>query len=431
MKCLSRFIFVLLLLIQAVLADGDINLLNGGRESLKARIDLIESAREKIYMSYFIFEQDNTSLHFLDKLRIAAGRGVDVRILVDHMFNNIPKYTLTYLVNSGIKIKVFNRGNILRFSRRMHDKIFLVDSEYAILGGRNIEDTYYDQSPEGAKKNYFDRDILVKSELGKTIEAYFLDLWDEKYVKDAKIVKKIRSKRRIEKYSKAIERLFEAGQTDIFEDEELKELADAHYVDDEYISFVHDQPKLVKDSNAGTSKALYDLIRNAKHSVHIDSPYLILTKELEEVLEGALERGVYIRILTNSMKATDGILPQAAYLKDRKKFLEMGIDLYEFYGSYSFHAKSMVVDGHIAVVGSYNFDPRSQNLNTETAIIVDNSFVSDALLEAMDESLTESYKIDNEGNAVGLSKDEQRVSFGKRLTVGILKLLVPLFRGQL
>jgi len=430
-KLIQKFL-LLCLLISSAFASDEVKLLNGGREALKERLDLIEKAESKIYLSYFILEKDEVSLHVLEKLRLAAVRGVDVRILVDHMYNEVPKYMATYLVKSGIKFKVFNRGNLLQISRRMHDKIFLVDSSVAILGGRNIEDTYYDQSPVGAKKNYYDRDILVQSSVAQEIENYYLDLWDKKHLKDVKIAKKIKTKKQQLHYAEAIKSLNEAGEKNILEGQEFKILDEIHEVQDGNIQFLHDLPQLVKDSTVGTSKELYSLIENAQESVHIDSPYFILTKELEIVLRKAIQRGVKIRVLTNSLMATDGLLPQAAYLKERKKIAKLGVELYEFNGEYSFHAKSVVIDEKIAVVGSYNFDPRSQNLNTETAIVVRNEAVALSLLESMNESMEVSYRIDENGEPVVIKGELPKVKFGKKLTVGLIRiLLVPFIKGQL
>lgn len=428
-------ILLLLLLIFNYSFASQVKIINSGEEALKIRLALMENAKESIDLSYFIFADDEVSHLVLAKLREAQRRGVKVRMIIDHLFNDIPTYVSTHLQKEGIEIKEYNRVNIFKFfhlTRRSHDKMFIVDNEYAIFGGRNIENTYYDLSD--GKKNYDDRDILIQGEVVADFTKYFDEIWNGKHLKRDKIKKRIRSKKRKRKYANAIKLLDKALDHKFNTEKEAFRLEELPYIDieDEIIKLSHDKVQLVKDREEGTANEMYELINNAKEFVLIDSPYFILTPRSREVFKNAIARGVKIRLITNSLKATDGILPQAAYIGQRKKIVEMGIEVYEYFGDYSFHSKSMVIDGKIAAVGSFNFDYLSERNNTETMIIVKDEQVAADLTADMETTILESYKLDEKGRPIGFDRRYPGVK-GKKifLTKLVQFLLVPLIKTQL
>ena len=140
--------------------------------------------------------------------------------------------------------------------------------------------------------------------------------------------------------------------------------------------------------------SLIKLVKNAKTSLDIQTPYLITTELSRNLFRDAVKRGVRIRILTNSLASTDNLEAFNGYQRDRKALLETGVEIYEFKPDaeerfkimtgelqskldfkpiFGLHSKSMVVDNETTVIGTFNLDPRSANLNTEClAIIKDN-----------------------------------------------------------
>lgn len=164
MKKLICFILCLLSLISAVYADS-VRIIDNAEEAYQVRMKLIESAKEEIQISYFIFAEDTTAMEVLALLRKKAREGVKVKVMIDDMFNKIPADVGAHLMHENVTIKNFNKFSLLRFGKsiryRMHDKMFIVDQQKIILGGRNIEDTYFGK----AKKNYDDRDIYVAGDL--------------------------------------------------------------------------------------------------------------------------------------------------------------------------------------------------------------------------------------------------------------------------
>ncbi len=426
MKNLIFFILGLLSLLTTVFADS-VRIIDSGEEAYQVRTHLLESAKKEIQISYFIFAQDKTALEVLTLLRKKAREGVKVRVLIDDMFDDIPKDIGAHLSGENVEIRNFNKFNFLKFGKsiryRMHDKMFIVDQEKIIMGGRNIEDTYYGR----AKKNYDDRDVFMIGKIAQTASEYFNEVWDSDHV--------IPLKKSTLDLARAEEILDQAANgLDLdqnFMSFNLKEF-ESQTIEVESIELFHDHVKAVKDKMTGTALHLYELINHAKSTVHIDSPYLIMTKELKAVLQNAIDRGVKVRILTNSLKSTDGLFPQAGYIGQRRKIVRMGVELYEFNSDESFHAKSMVIDNEIAAIGSFNFDPRSQNLNTETMAIIRDPKAAALLSQSMDETLKVAYKIDQSGKPEGQSSRLPGVSLKKKILTRLIQVLVvPFTKGLL
>jgi phosphatidylserine/phosphatidylglycerophosphate/cardiolipin synthase-like enzyme len=426
MKTLIAALLSILSLISIGYADS-VRIIDSGEEAYQVRMNLIESAKEEIQISYFIFAEDTTAMEVLALLRKKAREGVQVKIMIDEMFNKIPADVGAHLMKENVIIKNFNKFNFLRFGKsiryRMHDKMFIVDHQKIILGGRNIEDTYFDR----AKKNYDDRDIYVAGHLAREAGQYFNELWNADHLTNFEI-KKL-------KVDKGAETL------DLAESNYMLKAADAGFnmtswendlVEVEKVELLHDQIAKKKTKMTGTAAKLYDLIRNAKKSVYIDSPYLVMTKELKALLKEVIAKGIKVRILTNSLHSTDALFPQAAYIGQRKKMVRMGIELYEYNAEESFHAKSMVVDEEIAAIGSFNFDPRSQNLNTETMAVVFDKKVATLLTQSMDENVSQAYKIDQDGKPEGQTSRLPGATLKKKILTRLIQyLVVPFTRGLL
>ena len=159
-------------------------------------------------------------------------------------------------------------------------------------------------------------------------------------------------------------------------------------------------------SGGGVStEELFRLVKSAKSSIEIQTPYLITTDLSLNLLKDAVDRGVKVRILTNSLASTDNLDAFSGYQKERKKILETGVRVFEFRPDaaertkimtgelqekldhkpiFGLHAKSMVIDNKISVIGTYNFDPRSANLNTECMVIVNSEKVTKGVLVGME-----------------------------------------------
>jgi len=178
------------------------------------------------------------------------------------------------------------------------------------------------------------------------------------------------------------------------------------------VDFISDRPgknenRLSLGGGGITTTALARLIESARARVVIQSPYLVLTDQAMELFRQARARGVRIRINTNSLASTDNLPAFGGYRSQREKLLNMGLEIYEYrpdaqshrqvrereilgqtlHGNATIlglHAKTLVVDGKVAFIGTFNLDPRSQNLNTEVGAVIHNEHVASAVEAAIE-----------------------------------------------
>lgn len=407
--------------------------LEDGGGSLVARAWLAEYAEKTIDIQYFIFSPDNVGLIACDYLVRAADRGVKVRLLVDDIMVEAGVHEiLTLDSHENIDIKIYNPGvnlgkniytKLKKFAfdfrganQRMHNKTFIVDGKVTITGGRNIADEYFDYDHE---YNFRDRDVLLVGSVNQAIEKSFEDFWkSELSVPVTSLVSEEESNvadtarfERLHQYACNPENFWPQVREKIqqlhttFDDFQESE----NFVWLEDVQFVSDVPGKNSSSTLGGSgvctDTLINLIKRAKTSVDIQSPYLITTAESRKLFQDAVKRGVKIRILTNSMASTDNMEAFSGYQRDREALLKTGVKIYEFRPDakeryevmtgalqekidftpiFGLHAKSMVIDGKTTVIGTFNLDPRSANLNTECVTIIRSVKISENVLNGME-----------------------------------------------
>lgn len=378
------------------------------------------SAREagrSLDLQYYIWNDDLTGQLLGLELLDAADRGVRVRVILDDM-NAHGKSSLLATLNlhPNISIRMFNptrsrddsfmRGieMILRafsINRRMHNKSWIADGRMAIVGGRNVGDEYFDAADD---RNFFDVDLLISGEAVKETELIFDDFWNSNAVIPIealvtandnalhKLRNIIKQKREsifalpyINKLRETpnVKSLFKGG----WNQGELQ----VHWTKHVH---VYSDPA-IKAFDQGEDKWLFHYLEPALHratkTLALISPYFVPGKDGVNKFAQLHQQGVDIDILTNSLAANDVIMAHGGYAPYRKSLLENGINLYELkpfgkterslMGSNdaSLHTKAFLVDGKLGFVGSFNFDPRSTNLNTEMGIIFEEPTIVQAL----------------------------------------------------
>ena len=408
--------------------------LEDGGTSMIARAWLSEYAEKTIDVQYFIFSTDNVGLIACDYLVRAADRGIKVRILIDDILVDASAHDiLTLDSHDNITIKIYNPGinigknllgklkkfgsNFIGANQRMHNKTFTVDGKVVITGGRNIADEYFDYDHE---YNFRDRDVLLLGKTAGHVQETFNRFWEDAL--SVPVASLVSEKETDFKDPKRFDRLHQyACNPDNFWPqvrERIKNLPDAFkaiqrtgdlvWVDS--IDFVSDMPGKndgTKGVHGGgiTTDTLLSLVRHAKSSIDIQSPYLITTELGQNLFKEAVKRGVKVRILTNSLASTDNLEAFSGYQRDREKLLKAGVRIFEFRPDaverykimtgalqeklnyapvFGLHAKSMVIDGHITVVGTFNLDPRSANLNTECVTVIYSNNIAAGVLQGME-----------------------------------------------
>ena len=403
--------------------------------ALMSRIVLTDHAQHSIDLQYYIFANDATGRLVAQRLLAAADRGVRVRILLDDLDIDSEDSLLDALdAHPNIEVRLFNpfrmrnrsvfskMGQFLlegrRLNRRMHNKSFIVDGMQAVIGGRNIGDAYFDA---GDEIHFRDLDVLAIGPVVPRISAMFDAYWNS----DAAFPVTAYSSKQATAQDLAQQREALAKDARAFAEsdyaqalaEDLPNGPSAERKGEWYwgvATLVADDPDKVdpaqddhgKDKHRRDNrnrifpigpqiKAMLDA--TTKQALLV-SPYFIPGKTGTEYLTELAKRGVVIKVLTNSLAATDEPEVHSGYARYRRKLLEAGLDFFELrpapgqpqgnaYGTssgVSLHAKTMVVDHRIVYVGSMNLDPRSRKLNTEMGVIADCPDLAEALSKYFD-----------------------------------------------
>ncbi len=440
-----------------------------GGGSLVTRAWLTEYAERTIDIQYFIFSTDNVGLIACDYLVRAADRGVKIRILVDDIMVEADESDLLTLdLHPNIDIRIYNPGvnigknifaKIKKFAtefrlanQRMHNKTFIVDKSVAITGGRNVADEYFDYDHD---YNFRDRDVLLLGNVVDDIDASFDLFWKDALsvpvsdlIEDksgisyhdsiyhalhqyacnpANFWPQIRTQ--IENLPKAFDHIIAENR--------LFWLDSVYFVSDDV-----EKNEATKGLGGGgrTTDVLIDLVKNANRSIDIQSPYLVTTELSRKLFKAAVDRGVKVRILTNSLASTDNLEAFSGYQRDRKALLETGVEVYEFRPDaavrkevmtgdlqkeldfmpiFGLHSKTMVVDDHITVIGTFNLDPRSANLNTECLAIM----YSDEIARGVMVGIEEEFKPENAWRTTIHSNPDSLVSRKKRIKTWTRKVV--------
>ena len=408
---------VVLFAVLTASAHADVvRILDDPREAMQARVDLIQQSSDKIGMLYFLARNDRITLSVLALLRDAKRRGVDdVRVIVDGNFHRIPKAVLAHLRDEGVQVRVYHPLNLRHPSwilRRMHEKVIVTDSSRYITGGRNLGEAYFGLAK---KKNYVDRDVYVDGPSAADADQHFETLWSSRHVADLRVrVSESAKQKAAENLGTVLEELVRDGFIELDTSRDWS----AGREDAGTVQFLH----------AGVGVRLEEVLDAAEESIVIESPYFVPTKSMRRLLEKKRAEGVSVLILTNSLRSTDGLLPQAAYLKYRRGLVRAGMDVREYKGPDALHAKSIIVDARIAMIGSYNIDPRSRYLNTEVMCLTDDEEIARELRASIDGHLEDAWRIHP---SVHPSDRGPRVSRATSLRLFGARLLLPLIEPQL
>ena len=394
--------------------------LERGEEALIGRAWLTQHATSTIDVQYFIWSTDNIGILAAEQLLSAAERGVTVRVLVDDFLIDALDRTLLLLsAHPNVHIRIYNPNitvgvgfftriknavtGFREINQRMHDKTAIFDNVAGITGGRNMADEYFDYDHE---YNFRDRDVLLLGRAVSDMSENFEEFWNsELAVPVADILKKESAKitpADMQRRSRELHAY--ADNPTNFEPQVREAIAAASkYFPDllsgmswEDVIFLSDVPGK-NDGKSGlggggeSTEVLFNAVRNAKESVLIQSPYLVMPDGGIELLAGLVDRGVRVRISTNSLASTDNIQAFGGYQGQRKDLLRAGVEIFEFMDDpnirtqlidrypriadnnpiFALHAKSMVIDGRIVFIGTFNLDPRSANLNTEVGVLIE------------------------------------------------------------
>ena len=373
-------------------------------EAYALRARSARQAERSLDVMYYIWRADQSGRALARELLAAADRGVRVRLLLDDNSQRGQDNLLLALdSHPRIEVRLFNPGRnrsgylgrglelLLRattLNHRMHNKAWVADNRIAIVGGRNIGDEYFD----GAEQvNFRDADLFLAGPAVGQASVVFDRFWNSRAVIPLQALASDRggaSPRPAAADSDAvINRAYDAAL-----DEAVATIGKwmaaqpVHWssrvqvlTDPPEKAMAHDAAD--KGSGPFLMEPLFAALGKAQDSVILISPYFVPGDEGTRRLAALAARIRDVRVLTNSLAATDVALVHAGYSAYRRPLLEAGVELRElshdqgrkraWLGSSgaSLHTKAFVVDDSAGFVGSFNFDPRSTWLNTEMGVL--------------------------------------------------------------
>jgi putative cardiolipin synthase len=449
-----------------------------GVDALAARLLLIEHAEVSIDVQYYLIKTDLVGATFLHALLRAADRGVRVRLLLDDIMTKDYDAGMAALdSHPNFQMRVFNPfnrgsagrslgalGSFSRINRRMHNKSLTVDNQMTIIGGRNIANQYF--GAEETKK-YGDLDVVGIGPVVNDVSTMFDAYWNHAAALPVQAVAKT-----LEDPAAELARVRAALDK---ADEGIADSIYAKVVEERYYSYlysdedifgwapyelVYDSPDKSNKSQAKTAASittpLGEALQDAKSEVVIVSPYFVPRKSGVDAIAALQKSGVDVTIVTNSLAANNQFTVHAGYVPSRKPLLNAGIKLYEvrpdadvagsefvaFSGATAtLHTKAFVIDRKSVFIGSFNFDPRSANINTELGVIIHDPKLANFFVDSFNSKMsTQTYEVFlndkqkvrwrtyNEGQEVIFDKEPQ-TTWGDRFKVGFVRIL-PV-RGQL
>lgn len=396
-------------------------LLNNGVSALLSRAALIDVAERSIDIQYYIFDADDTGLFLLDRLLAAADRGVRVRMILDDYLIGFDDATLARIdAHPNIEVRLFNpypdrrwpralqmMVHLDRLGRRMHNKIFVVDGQMGVMGGRNISNHYFEGEGES---NFRDVDLLATGPVMRQAAAIFDEFWNSRIVVPVAAFGDVGT-----------------ATTDALD--AWRATAAAYGPRDEY---ARRKPEFVGRvlsgegliwakaiaigeppvrQAEGAAKASSEIARahaiarqNAKREALYATAYFVPGTRGAELLAQVAARGVRVRVLTNSLAATDVVAVHSGYAPYREELLAGGVELYEYRpeaprpepaghrlrvgrSESALHAKVAIYDRERVWVGSANFDPRSRRLNTEAGMMIESAELAERILSSLERDL--------------------------------------------
>ena len=424
-----------------------------GHHAFAVRMQLAEVAERSLDIQYYMWKDDLTGILLFDAVREAAERGVRVRILLDdnHALT-IDPLLLALDGHPSIEVRLFNPFRLRsaralsflmelpRLNHRMHNKSFTADNQITIIGGRNIGDEYF-AAADGLL--FADLDVMAIGPVVQQVSEDFDRYWHSaaSYPASSMIANThnytlqelaLQARRSLTipkalNYTKALHQ--HPYITELFQDKLTFEWA--------YTQMVSDDPAKANGLAVPETTVpfqLREIIGMPHRQLDLVSPYFVPTRSGVQSLTAMSRNGIRVRVLTNSLAATDITIVHSGYARYRRDLLRDGVILYETpampgnnkeekkqrkagpFGSSgsSLHAKTFAVDGTKVFIGSFNFDPRSTHLNTELGFVIESPTLAQQIHTTFDEEIPlNAYQVvlDEQGRLLWLERQNGQTHY--------------------
>ncbi|TMI94306.1 MAG: cardiolipin synthase [Bacteroidetes bacterium] len=339
-----------------------VKLLINGEEKFPEVLEAIRDAKHHIHIEYYIYEQDEIGKQILELLIAKANEGVKVRFIYDDFGSpTIKKKTEERMRKAGIEIYPFQKVHFYllanRLNYRNHRKIIVIDGQTGFTGGINVCDKYINN---GSHKLFWrDTHLRIDGPGVFYLQYLFLTDWN-----------------------------FCSGRT--LEPEKLYFAVPTNTKDDCFLQVAASGPDSVQPS---ILFSLLQAIYLARKEILITTPYFIPGDSILEALRIAALSGLSVKLLVPGV--ADSRLVNAASKSYYEDLLCAGVDIYMYQKGFV-HAKTLVADGNLSIIGTANMDHRSFELNFEVNVILYDRKFSEQLRTVFFKDLEDAEKIEKD-----------------------------------
>lgn len=342
--------------------NNSVKVLQNGETKFPELIEAIKQAEHHIHLEYYIFRVDTIGKQILDLLMEKAGQGIKVRLIYDDYGSPaIDDQLIKRMEAAGVKLYPFYQIKFYllanRYNYRNHRKIVVIDGQTAFVGGINVADEYINN--ENSKKYWRDTHIRIDGPGVYYLQYLFMSDWKFCSGEDITGADNYFKKMPPVKSGSAVQ-IAAGGPDDI-------------------------QPTILY--------SILQAIHLAKKEILITTPYFVPDISFINALSIAVQTGLSVKILVS--KTTDSKIVDAAANSYYAQLLRAGVEIFQYHKGF-LHAKIMVTDACLAMVGTTNMDNRSFELNFEVNAVIYDKSVARELRATFYNDLKDSHRIDKD-----------------------------------
>lgn len=368
-------------------SNNAVKLLINGEMKFPEVLDALENAKHHIHIEYYIFEEGEIAQQIEDVLIRKVKEGVEVRFIYDDFGSrSIRKTLVPRLRAAGVKAFAFHKIIFIALANRLnyrnHRKIIIVDGQIGFVGGINVADRYYNKGAQGATY-WRDTHLRIDGPGVQYLQTLFITDWN-------------------------------------FCANDHLEPTKHYFPDPSSLPKFGD--KVVQIAASGpdcdTSTILFSMlqvINGASEEILIATPYFIPGESIMDALIVSALGGLRVKLLVPY--ASDSAFVNAAARSYYSDLLKAGVEIYLYHKGFM-HAKTMIADQKVSVIGTANMDHRSFDLNFEVNAIVYDSEFAQELRKTFMNDLEDSFRINH--------YDWQNRPVHKKLMNKIARLVSPM-----
>ncbi len=317
-----------------------LTLLENGENKFPQLFEDIKQAKHSIHMEYYIFRPDQVGSELIQLLIKRAKEGLTVRLIYDDYGSlGLNQNVLKRMRSAGIEAEPFSEISLFAFTDRLnyrnHRKIVILDGQVAYVGGINVGDEYINQGGSDEQTYWRDSHLRIEGQGVSYLQNIFLNDWN-----------------------------FCTGQ----------QLEIAAELPHKFIDWPVSDSKMLQVISSGPDSpqptilfSMLQAIHTARSEILITTPYFIPNPALIKALKIAVLSGVEVKVLVPHR--SDSRVVNAAAQSFYYELMQSGVIFYAYTKGF-IHAKTMVVDGFLSIMGTANFDERSFELNFEVNVLI-------------------------------------------------------------